>query len=277
MGADARRISLRDCGFDTTQRLGLAIPGCSRRLPDAALVRTIPEGSFEAVTRRLGILHALRDLGVLIWNDARAIERCVDKSTTSFHLALAGIPTPDTWTVESPDEAAAIVGRETMRGSLVYKPLFGSQGRGLRLIHAKADLPSPEESRQVYYLQRFVGEDRGGYHDYRVFVVAGEAIAAMSRNHSGWITNVKQGGKPRAAVLDRTLRELAERAAAAVGADYCGVDIVRPPSGGLMALEVNSMPAWSGLQKVANLDIAQTIAKSLLQAIAARAARRLAG
>ncbi len=276
MGADARRLSLRDCGFDTTQRTGLLIPGFSRRLPDAALVRTIPDGTFEAVTRRLGILHALRDQGVLVWNDARAIERCVDKSTTSFHLARAGIPTPDTWTVESSEGAAAIVRRESLRGPLVYKPLFGSQGRGLRLIRSEADLPSLEEAREVYYLQRFVGEDQGGFHDYRVFVVAGRAIAAMSRHHDGWITNVKQGGRPRTVVLDRTLRELAERAASAVDADYCGVDVVRPPSRGPMVLEVNSMPAWSGLQKVADLDIAEAIAQALLLATEERAARRLA-
>ena len=46
---------------------------------------------------RLGVLHALRELGVMVWNDARAIERCVDKSMTSFLLARAGIPTPATW------------------------------------------------------------------------------------------------------------------------------------------------------------------------------------
>jgi glutathione synthase/RimK-type ligase-like ATP-grasp enzyme len=45
---------------------------------------------------RLGILHALRELGVMVWNDARAIERCVDKSMTSFLLARSAIPTPDT-------------------------------------------------------------------------------------------------------------------------------------------------------------------------------------
>ena len=51
-------------------------------------------GTFEAVTMRLGVLHALRELGVPVWNDARAIERCVDKSMTSFLLTRAGIPTP---------------------------------------------------------------------------------------------------------------------------------------------------------------------------------------
>ena len=56
-------------------------------LPRVALVRSIPAGSFEQVTLRLGLLHALTALGVTVVNDARGIERCVDKAMTSFLLA----------------------------------------------------------------------------------------------------------------------------------------------------------------------------------------------
>lgn len=276
-GAEARRVSLSDCLFDTTQRAGMVVPGFARRLPDAALVRTIPDGGFEAVTRRLGVLHGLRECGVPVWNDARAIERCVDKSTTSFLLARAGIPTPPTWTVESLGDAMEIFRRESVRGPLVYKPLFGSQGRGVRLVREEADLPGPEEARGVWYLQRFVGEDRDGYHDHRVFVVAGRAIVAMTRHHRDWVTNVKRGGEPRAADLDPPLARLAERAAAAVGARYCGVDLIRPSSAEPLVIEVNSMPAWSGLQKVTRIDVADGIASGLLAELAEAGSARLAG
>jgi len=275
-GAEVRRASLGDCAIDTTQRVGIVIPGFARRLPDMALVRTIPDGTFEAVTRRLGILHALRELGVVVWNDARAIERCVDKSATSFHLARAGIATPDTWAVETESQAREIVRREMRKGPLVYKPLFGSQGRGIRLLRGEDDLPSAEEARGVYYLQRFVGEDRGGYSDYRVFVVSGRAIAAMSRHHSDWITNVKRGGVPRSAPAEGELARLAERAAGATGAAYCGVDVICPPASEPLVLEVNSMPAWSGLQKVSERSISGCIAEALLAA-GSRLAPRLAG
>ena len=77
------------------------MPVLGSRLPDAVHVRTLSAGSFEAITKRLGVLHALAKLGVVVWNDARAIERCVDKSMTSFLLARAGVPTPPTWTMES--------------------------------------------------------------------------------------------------------------------------------------------------------------------------------
>src|SRR5262249_54788011 len=83
--ADTFAIKLEVCGFDTQSASGLVIPGCEQ-IPDAVIVRSMSGGSFEAVTMRLGVLHALRELGALVWNDARAIERCVDKSTTSFLL-----------------------------------------------------------------------------------------------------------------------------------------------------------------------------------------------
>ena len=129
-------------------RSGLRIPGFDDRLPDAVMVRTMSGGTFEAVTLRLGMLHALRELGVPVWNDARAIERCVDKSMTSFLLARAGIPTPATWATESREAAREIVRREAAHGPLVLKPLFGSQGRGLRLIRDEADLPGAGDSRR---------------------------------------------------------------------------------------------------------------------------------
>ena len=80
---------LADAAFDTAHPHGIAVPGFGEALPDAVLVRSISAGSFEEVTRRLGLLHAFRELGVPVWNDARAIERCVDKSMTSF-LLVAG-------------------------------------------------------------------------------------------------------------------------------------------------------------------------------------------
>jgi RimK family alpha-L-glutamate ligase len=277
IGARPSQIRLRECCFDTTSASGLSLPGFGTALPDAALVRTVPEGSFEAVTKRLGILHALRELGVPVWNDARAIERCVDKSMTSFLLGLAGIPMPPTWTIENGTQALELVRRELSHGLLVLKPLFGSQGRGLRLIKVEEDLPATEDVSGVYYLQRFVGNGEGDFHDFRVFVVAGRALAAMRRTSTQWVTNVKQGGKPCAAMLDSELSSLAVRAANAVGASYCGVDIIRGRDGQALVLEVNSMPAWSGLQKVTPVDIAQEIAAALMAQLASQQPLRTIG
>ncbi len=273
LGATVVPIRLTACGFATASPTGLAIDGFGRALPDAIVVRSMSGGSFEAVTLRLGVLHAARDLGVMVWNDARAIERCVDKSMTSFLLARAGIATPPTWALESRELAAAIVAREAADGPLVLKPLFGSQGRGLRLIRTPDDLPEPAGVNGAYYLQRFVGVDRGGFRDFRVLVSGGRIIAAMARHSPGWITNVKRGARPVAVVANEEMRDLALCAAAAVGAAFAGVDILCDADGRPTVLEVNSMPAWAGLQRVTPFDIAAVLAGDVIAAMAERFSR----
>ncbi|MDQ4061578.1 MAG: RimK family alpha-L-glutamate ligase [Pseudomonadota bacterium] len=261
--------SLRDCAIDTAQRQPLRLPGLDGRLPDAALVRTVPGGSFEAVTLRLGVLHALRAEGVTVWNDPRAIERCVDKSMTSFLVARAGLPTPPTWVVEGRERAAGIVAREAAAGSrLVLKPLFGAQGRGLCLIRAAEELPQDDTVAGVYYLQRYVGAEAEGWHDYRVLVCGGRVLAAMIRHGTGWITNLHQGARAEPYRPEPEPEALALAAVRAVGAAYAGVDLIRDAQGRWFVLEVNSMPAWSGLQAVTSVDIAARIADDLLETLA---------
>jgi tetrahydromethanopterin:alpha-L-glutamate ligase len=274
VGARAARIDLAACDFDTRSPSGLALPFLGGRLPDAVHVRTISAGSFEAITKRLGVLHALADRGVLVWNDARAIERCVDKSMTSFLLARAGVPTPPTWTMESAETARALVEREAPGGPLVLKPLFGAQGKGLRLIRRPEDLPGPEEVAGVYYLQRFQPIGSGDFRDYRLFVLRGRVVGAMMRRASTWITNLKQGGQPSAVAPDPGMERLAVRAAEAVGAAIAGVDVLVGVDGAPTVLEVNSMPAWSGLQKVTARNVAEAIASALMDELGRRPGRR---
>lgn len=263
-GAETVWLSFADCAFDLSGGgSGLYLPGFEDSLPDGAIVRLIASGSLEQITLRLGILHALHELGVPVYNSARAIERTVDKSMTTFLMRKAGLPTPPTWACESAEMAQAIVERETRDGGrLVLKPLFGAQGKGLCLIDARSELPDPEEGfGGVYYLQRFVdnGGSREGWHDWRILVVGGRAIAAMIRRGKGWITNVWQGATCEAAAVDGEPSVLAVAAANAVGANYAGVDIIRDPEGGFQLLEVNSVPAWKGLQEVTAIDIAEVI------------------
>jgi RimK family alpha-L-glutamate ligase len=157
---------------------------------------------------------------------------------------------------------------------LVLKPLFGSQGRGLKLIRTADELPAPDEVAGVYYLQRYLGaEGSGGFRDFRLLVSRGRVIAAMARHAAGWITNVKQGGRPLPVVPDKDMKELAVRATEAVAADFAGVDILHDPDGRPTVLEVNSMPAWSGLQKVTRASIARILAGDLVDALAARTER----
>jgi tetrahydromethanopterin:alpha-L-glutamate ligase len=270
LGAIPVAVRLAACRIDTTRPYGLAIPGF-HDLPDLAIVRAIGDGSLEAITMRLGVLHALENLGVPIVNGARAIERCTDKSMASFLLTRAGVPSPETFATQSLAQARAVARRECAAGPLVMKPLFGAQGWGLRLIGQESDLPSPDEARGVYYLQRFVGPARGPYEDMRILVSRGAVVAAMRRRSSHWITNVRQGAKPMIAQPTRQERDMALAAAAVMGTLVAGVDLIADAGGAPMALEVNSMPGWSGLQRITSFSIAERLAADALATLAPRA------
>jgi tetrahydromethanopterin:alpha-L-glutamate ligase len=277
-GAQGRCVDLADCRIDTTWAAhGLVIPGYGRGLPDAVIVRGIAGGSFEQVTVRLGILHALRELGVPVYNDARAIERSVDKSMTTFLLHRAGIPTPPAWAGESVPHARRIVMREGAAGrEVVLKPLFGSQGKGLvRLGSGEsgcAPLPSLRDYGGLAYMQRFVPPTRTPGFDWRVLVVGGKAVTAMRRVSEHWVHNVAQGGRCEAQPLTPELAQIAEHASAALGLDYAGIDLVPcdASEAGAQVIEVNGVAAWRGLQTVTPFDIAGCIVDDLLNRRLAR-------
>ena len=266
LGARPVVVRLAACKIDTTRPYGLAIPGFRKAPPDAAVVRAIGDGTLEMITMRLGVLHALGALGVPMVNEARAIERCTDKSMATFLLERAGLKTPPTFVAQTYPQARAIVRRELAKGPLVLKPLFGAQGWGLQLLREEADLPRPPDVRGVYYFQRFIAPRAGSgvFEDMRVLVSGGEIIGAMRRRSEQWITNVRQGAKPMAVAPSREEADAALRAAKALGAACAGVDLIAGEDGAPLVLEVNSMAGWSGLQRVTGFSIAERLAADVL-------------
>jgi tetrahydromethanopterin:alpha-L-glutamate ligase len=267
-GAEVRFASLRACRLDLAGGdPPVVLPGFGDQLPDGVVVRDVPGGTLEQVVLRLDLLHALREQGVPVYNDARAIERTVDKAMTSFLLRRAGLPTPPTCVTESPAEAAAFLAAETDSGrEVVAKPLFGSLGVGLRRLGPGMPLPAAEDCGGVWYLQRYIDTNAGGQgsRDLRVLVVGGEAVAAMIRHGAGWVSNVAQGARCEPYPPDPELEALASAACAAVGADHAGVDLIRDRVGRLQVLEVNGIPAWRGLQGTTTVDIAGRVAADFL-------------
>jgi RimK family alpha-L-glutamate ligase len=264
-GLESRYASLSDCGVDVEgARAGVRLPGFERQLPAAAFVRGISAGTFEQVTLRLSVLHALRELGVPVYNDARSIERSVDKAMTTFLLRRHGIPTLPTWVTERASVARNVLMRETSQGhELVAKPLFGSQGKGLQRLAAGSDVPGAAAVNGVWYLQRFLDSGAGNWHDWRVLVAGGRPIAAMLRRGRGWVTNVARGASVEPVPAEGELAELAVAASAAIGTDYAGVDLMRDAGGRWVVIEVNSVPAWQGLQAVVPFSIADALVADL--------------
>jgi RimK family alpha-L-glutamate ligase len=221
---------------------------------DAVLARIIPSGSLEQIIFRVDALHRLEDRGVRVVNSPRTIERTVDKFWTSAILEQCGLPTPDTVVCETPEEAMAAF---RALGDVVVKPLFGSMGLGMVRVSdedmAFRVFKTIEQIRGVYYLQRAI--DHEG-RDVRVFVVGGRVLAAIERRSPGWRTNLSRGGMARPLPLPDAWSALAVRAAAAVGAEYAGVDLLPASDGRVYVLEVNGIPGWQGLQEATGVDVA---------------------
>jgi RimK family alpha-L-glutamate ligase len=228
---------------------------------DGVLARIIPSGSLEQIIFRVDALHRLEERGIRVLNSPRAIERTVDKFWTSCLLEQCGIPTPDTVVCESPEEAMAAF---RSLGDVIVKPLFGSMGLGMVRVAdeemAYRVFRTVETIRGVYYLQRTVDHEGS---DYRVFVVGGQVLGAIERRADGWRTNIARGGQATVARLPEAWASLAVRAAAAVGADYAGVDLLRARDGTTYVLEVNGIPGWQGLQEATGIDVAGAVVDHL--------------
>jgi ribosomal protein S6--L-glutamate ligase len=210
-------------------------------------------------------LHAAAAAGVRVLNPPRAVEACVDKYLTNARLVRAGLPVPETVVCQAADDALSAFDR--LGRDVVVKPLFGSEGRGMvRVTDAEVawrTFRAVEQTGGVLYVQRFV---RHPGWDVRAFVIGGRVVAAMRRRSRGdWRTNVALGGSAERFELAAAERELAERAAAAVGAPVCGVDLLPGPDGGWYVIEVNAVPGLRALSEACGLDVAKMVVRFLAE------------
>ena len=258
-------LSLDDCFINTDNKNNIYIPGFSRYLPDGCFVRTIGKGTFQQITRRLTILHVLKKLKVILFNDVNCIETATDKSMTTFLLSHNKIDTPDTWVPEKLSVANNVIKKlrkKKLQG--IWKPLFGSEGKGLEVIKKNK---LKENNEKVYYLQKL--EDTKiksvkKWQDYRILVCDNKIIASMIRKNKKKITNIGQGGKPFKFIASKEIKKISLNASKLVNADYAGIDLIKDKNGNFKIIEINSIPAWKALQKTTNKNIAYILAKAFV-------------
>jgi RimK family alpha-L-glutamate ligase len=267
LDVDVVLTDLAECAIDLSTTTGLSIPGFNDELPNAAMVRGIAPGSLEQITLRMDVLHTLAELGVPVFNSAKAIEHTVDKARTSLRLHLAGINTPQTWACENKQLASQIAEQQFKLGKeLVVKPLFGCQGKGIEKVNSLPQLNAISAVGDAFYLQQYIKptvDDQ--WQDWRLFVIDNQVCAAMSRRSSHWITNFAQGAECFATTLTEAMVKTAINATKAIEADYAGVDLIVDQAGEFTVLEVNSVPAWKGLVQASAVNVAAALAQALFQ------------
>jgi RimK family alpha-L-glutamate ligase len=212
---------------------------------DIALGRLDVSEDLDGVEPGLAMLGQLELRGVQILNPARTLRSAHDKLLTATALARAAVPHPRTGHLvpgAPPPELELPV---------VLKPRFGSWGEDVMLCRTLKELAgSIEVLRQRPWfnatgaLVQELVPPRG--HDLRLIVAAGRVLGAVRRvaQRGEWRTNVALGARRIPAVPPRDARELALAAAAAVGGDLVGVDLMEDDDG-FVVIEVNGAAEFS--------------------------------
>ena len=229
------------------------------RLPkiDNIIVRFIPGGTLEEIVFYLNILKILESMNVRVVNNASSIESTVDKLYTSYLLNDNNINCPKTYVMRGHEAASEFISNYHYESKLIYKPLFGSQGDNIRLIEGSSDLDKLDNQTNIYYFQEYL-ENRPNY-DYRVLVINNNndiKYFYMTRYGDTFVNNFSKGAKCVRENLNEEVIELAIKSSRLLNIDFCGVDIIEHNQK-YYVIEVNSIPAWKGLQKVESANISE--------------------
>ncbi len=212
----------------------------------------------------------LERAGLRLFNSAESVELCDDKMLTGIRLAGEELKLPDTLPAPLcyyadavlPEGYARRIG-DILSWPVVVKKSFGSWGAEVRLAKNEAELSAAaEELRMCPHLyQKFVGK---AGEDCRILVVGGRAVAAMRRkNEHDFRSNIERGGHGERVQPPEAFLRAAERCAAVLGLDYCGVDIL-DEKGEPYICEVNSNALFNEAERVTGVNIAGAFAEHML-------------
>jgi ribosomal protein S6--L-glutamate ligase len=225
---------------------------------------------FDAVIPRIGasitfygtaVLRQFEMMGVYPLNESVAISRSRDKLRSLQLLARRGIGLPVTGFAHSPDDIDDLI---AMVGGapLVIKLLEGTQGIGVVLAETRQAAESVVEAflgLQVNILvQEYIKEAEGA--DIRCFVIGDKVVASMKRQAVAgeFRSNLHRGGSASPIKITPEERSTAVRAAAIMGLNVAGVDVLRSNHGPVV-MEVNSSPGLEGIEAATGKDIASLI------------------
>ena len=220
------------------------------------------------------IARMLEKCGMRLFNRARSIEDCDDKMLTSVALAGSGVPMPLTlpgllcYTPDAAVDDGALDEVERRLGyPMIVKESYGSLGAGVFKVENRAQLRAAAQRVKCspHLFQRFVGESAGT--DARVIVVGGRVVAAMRRTSSGdFRSNLELGGVGSPLEPDGDLSAICLKAAAALGLDYCGVDVLFGARR-YTVCEVNSNAFFGGIEGVTGINVARAYARHMYETI----------
>lgn len=215
----------------------------------------------------------LERVGLRLFNSHRAIRICDDKAETHVALSGIGIPMPKTlpgllcydMKCELNDDVVSQVEAE-FGYPVIVKSCFGSLGKGVWKADDRDELRALMRELQFspHLFQEFITSSVG--RDVRVILIGGRVVAAMKRSsETDFRSNIELGGVGEVFELPSDFKAIAERAACALGLDYCGLDLMFGEDGSPILCEVNSNAFFAGIERVTGVNIAGKYADHIIE------------
>ena len=215
----------------------------------------------------------LKQQGIPVFNDPEVIETCDNKANQYLQLAQHNLPMPTT--IIAPKVYPAFTIRQTGYYEQVLQtlslPLIIKEGRGsfgmkVYLIETKeAFYEKVEQLRGVdYVFQQFIASSKG--RDIRVNIVGGEIVAAMYRHSEiDFRANITNGGTAEVVDLTEQQKEIALKAAEAVGAEFAGVDLLFGEDEQPIVCEVNGAAHIRNILNVTGINVADAMIQYIVR------------
>ncbi|MFJ8262318.1 RimK family alpha-L-glutamate ligase [Rummeliibacillus sp. NPDC094406] len=217
----------------------------------------------------------LKNSGIPVFNDPEVIETCDNKAKQYIQLAKARIPMPMTiiapkvypnFTIRDSGYFESVL--QTLGLPMIIKEGHGSFGMKVYLINTEEEFfEKVDELRGVdFVFQQFIDSSRG--RDIRVNIIGDDVVASMYRHsETDFRANITNGGKAEKIVLTDHQKEVAIRAAKAVGAEFAGVDLLFGPDEEPIVCEVNAAAHIRNLYNITGVNVGVQFIEYILKKI----------
>ncbi len=212
--------------------------------------------------------------GLRLFNSAKAIETCDDKSLTHISLLNAGIRMPKTVISPKTFERSGYGGYEFLEEVIhllglpvVIKECFGSFGQQVYLANNREELYETVKRIGIkpMLFQEFIASSRG--RDIRINVVGGESVAAMYRysENDDFRANITNGAKMKQYNPSSAQIQMAVSTCEKLKLDFAGVDILFGENEEPILCEVNSNAHFKNIFDCTGINVANFIIKHILK------------
>jgi len=228
----------------------------------------IIRGSVARSKSTMDMITQLERDNIFCVNSRNCLEICGDKYRTVLALSDAGIISPKTALVQNKGNLEYSFESIGGKFPVILKTLSGSKGVGVFFAESwKSFRPMLDtiwkiNEEEEILIQQYIEAP----YDIRVHVLGEEVIASMKRIviDNDFRSNFSLGGKTAKIKISDEQKEICIKAAKAVGAVWCGVDLIVDKKGNTYVLEVNSSPGTEGIEKTTGLPVTNTVLDNVL-------------